>query len=163
MMIMRKMITHQVDIQLDTALADDISGCLDDYCQTILNQVFEEPICVSLTISNEDTIQKLNNDYRNKNKPTNVLSFADTWPDAIVEEKGYYFIGDIIICPAVVEREAEAQFKTLADHWKHMVVHSILHLAGYDHIDDSDAQKMEQLEVNILGTMKVSNPYREHE
>jgi probable rRNA maturation factor len=100
--------------------------------------------------------RSLNARYRGKNKPTNVLSFAGSGasPD------GRYFLGELVICAAVVAAEAAAQGKSFGAHWAHMTVHGILHLRGFDHAAAADAMKMEAAEVQILDRLGFSDPYR---
>jgi probable rRNA maturation factor len=93
--------------------------------------------------------RKLNRTWRRKDKPTNVLSFAAEAP----------LLGDLAICAPVVAREAREQGKTQSAHWAHMVVHGVLHLLGYDHENDRDAQRMEAREANILAQLGMPNPY----
>lgn len=100
--------------------------------------------------------QALNRDYRGKDAPTNVLSFPVELPPGIALP----LLGDLVICHAVVAREAEAQHKTLMAHYAHMVVHGTLHLLGHDHLDDDEAEAMEQLEREILAELGVADPYR---
>lgn len=113
---------------------------------------------VSLRITDTNEIKTLNQQYRGKDYATNVLSFpADLPPELKLPH-----LGDIVICAEVVEREAAEQHKTSTAHWAHMVVHGTLHLLGYDHIDDADAEIMEALEIEILSTLNFTNPYVEH-
>lgn len=105
---------------------------------------------LSVVLTNDQNIKALNRDYRAKDRPTNVLSFPQY--DEVV-------LGDIVISFQTIEREAKEQGKTLEDHFQHMVVHSLLHLLGYDHIEEDDAQDMEELEINILAKLNVKNPY----
>lgn len=99
----------------------------------------------------------LNSIYRKKNKPTNVLSFPFEMPsDCDIDIP---ILGDIVICAKVIEEEALAQHKTLKAHWAHMTVHGVLHLMGYDHELDSDAEKMEAEEIIILKKLGFDNPY----
>lgn len=110
---------------------------------------------VSLRIVSEEEIQTLNRDYRHKDKPTNVLSFPSDLPDFVESP----LLGDIVICATIVEKEALAQGKVIEHHWAHMVIHGVLHLCGYDHIDESDAEEMESLEIKLLQTLKIPSPY----
>ncbi|MFV8783568.1 rRNA maturation RNase YbeY [Microbulbifer sp. SA54] len=110
---------------------------------------------ISLRIVDEDESQALNAQYRGKDKPTNVLSF----PADIPPELGLPLLGDLVICAQVVAREAEQQHKALPAHWAHMVVHGTLHLLGYDHIEDDEAEIMENLETRIMARMGFSDPY----
>ena len=99
--------------------------------------------------------RQLNNDYRGVDKPTNVLSFPFEAPAEIADE----FLGDMIICAPVVEQEARQQNKPLKAHWAHMVTHGMLHLQGYDHQNDPQAEEMERLEGEILATLGFPDPY----
>ena len=100
--------------------------------------------------------RRLNHHYRGKDKPTNVLSFPTTAPPGAVPRP----LGDIVICPAVLKREAREQGKPERAHWAHLVVHGALHLAGYDHENDSDATRMERREIAVLRRLGFPNPYR---
>jgi probable rRNA maturation factor len=99
--------------------------------------------------------QALNSEYRGKDKPTNVLSFPFEAPAGITVP----LAGDLVICAPVVEKEASEQHKEALAHWAHMVVHGMLHLQGYDHIQDSEAEVMEALEIRLLAQLGFSNPY----
>ncbi len=110
---------------------------------------------LSLRIVDEDESQQLNGQYRQKDKPTNVLSF----PADLPEELQLPLLGDLVICAPVVAREAEEQNKALDAHWAHMLVHGTLHLLGYDHIDETDATEMEALETQIITELGFAPPY----
>jgi len=99
----------------------------------------------------------LNRRYRGKDRPTNVLSFPAT-AAAHVKPRP---LGDVLICPAVLRREARARGKSEQAHWAHLVVHGTLHLAGYDHEQDSDAARMERREIAVLRRLGFANPYRQ--
>ena len=99
--------------------------------------------------------RSLNNQYRQQDKPTNVLSFPFESPPGIEVEH----LGDLVICAPVVIREARAQNKSTAAHWAHMIVHGILHLQGYDHIKRDQAEEMECLEKTILNKLGFDDPY----
>ncbi|WP_338589598.1 rRNA maturation RNase YbeY [Shewanella khirikhana] len=112
-----------------------------------------------LTIRIVDTSesQQLNHDYRGKDKPTNVLSFPFEAPPGIELP----LLGDLVICASVVENEALEQQKALEAHWAHMVVHGCLHLLGYDHIEDAEAEEMESLETTLITGLGFPDPYKE--
>ena len=110
---------------------------------------------VSIRVVDEDESAELNLRYRDKRGATNVLSFPADLPPALALP----LLGDLVICAGVVAREALEQGKPLAAHWAHMVIHGTLHLIGYDHIDDADADIMEALEVAILDGLQLPNPY----
>lgn len=126
------------------------------------------PIELYLRVVGADDSQQLNNEYRGKDKPTNVLSFPAIEPGFIdtairqaLEGGPPLMLGDIIIAAPVIVEEAKAQKKHVNDHLAHMVVHGVLHLFGHDHIDDQDAQVMEDLERLILSGVGIADPYRE--
>ena len=110
-----------------------------------------------IRVVDEAESQTLNRDYRGKDRPTNVLSFPFEPPPGVPSEH----LGDLVICAPVVAREAADQGKPLEHHWAHMVVHGVLHLRGYDHIDPADAQIMEASERRILAAFEIPDPYRE--
>jgi probable rRNA maturation factor len=97
----------------------------------------------------------LNRDYRGKDYATNVLSFPVELPPGV----NLPLIGDLVICAPVVAREALEQGKPSRHHWAHMTVHGVLHLIGYDHIDDQEAEQMEALETRILAGLGIDDPY----
>ncbi|WP_354624765.1 rRNA maturation RNase YbeY [Psychromonas sp. MME2] len=99
--------------------------------------------------------QQLNNQYRAQDKPTNVLSFPFQNPPGLTLP----LLGDLIICKEVVESEAIAQKKELTAHWAHMLIHGTLHLLGYDHIIDEQAEKMESIETELLIKLDFADPY----
>ncbi|WP_250458626.1 rRNA maturation RNase YbeY [Microbulbifer litoralis] len=110
---------------------------------------------LSVRIVDEDESRELNHQYRGKDKPTNVLSF----PAELPEDLNLPLLGDLVICAPVVAREAEQQRKATTAHWAHMVVHGTLHLLGYDHIEDADAEIMEGLETSLLEGLGFTDPY----
>jgi probable rRNA maturation factor len=115
-----------------------------------------KPTALSVRIVGKTRSRGLNFRYRNKNKPTNVLSFAGagSLPD------GRVYLGELVICAPIVAMEARAQGKPLRAHWAHMTVHGVLHLLGFDHEKPRDAAKMESREVQILDRLGFSDPYR---
>lgn len=146
----------------------------------------EGPVEMSVILADDDTVQELNKNYRGKDKPTNVLSFAlyadggdeegededyegeaqeDDGPDngdvefLSPEAPVPVILGDVILAFETVEREAREQRKAFADHLAHLVTHGVLHLLGYDHIEDSEAEQMERLETQILSGLGIADPY----
>ena len=109
----------------------------------------------TLRIVGEAESRELNRAYRGKDNSTNVLSFASAPNDYL----DYTQLGDLVICAPVVEREALQQHKTPAAHWAHMVVHGVLHLRGFDHQDEAQAQRMEDKEREVLDGLGFSDPY----
>ena len=110
---------------------------------------------MTVRIVDEAESHELNLTYRGKDRPTNVLSFPFECPD----EVELPLLGDLVICRQVVEREAAEQEKPLMAHWAHMVVHGSLHLLGYDHIEDDEAEEMESLETQIMQGLGFDDPY----
>jgi probable rRNA maturation factor len=123
------------------------------------------PAEMSLVLADDALVRTLNRDYRDKDKPTNVLSFAllddldDTDDDLARDEGMPILIGDVILAFETVQREAREQGKSVGDHLTHLVIHGVLHLLGYDHLSDPDADRMERLETSILARMGIADPY----
>lgn len=118
---------------------------------------------LSLLLTDNEQIHHLNKVYRFKDKPTNVLSFPQIdWTDP--PEKGIpVLLGDIILAFETIEKEAKEQKKSFTDHLSHLLAHGTLHLCGYDHENDEDAEIMEGLEIKILTALGVKNPYQDHD
>lgn len=126
--------------------------------QRWLDQVlpkFQAESEVTIRLVDEAESHDLNLTYRGKDKPTNVLSFPFEAPPEIELP----LLGDLIICRQVVEQEAIEQQKSDEEHWAHMVIHGCLHLLGYDHIEDDEAEEMEALETEILAELGYADPY----
>lgn len=119
----------------------------------------EEASELTIRIVGLEEITALNRDYRHKDKPTNVLSFPFEAPPGIELP----LLGDIVICADVVRDEALEQGKREEAHWAHMTVHGVLHLLGYDHIDEAEAEAMEGLETDILTGLGYTPPYGQHD
>lgn len=112
---------------------------------------------ITIRLVDEAESQSLNDTYRQKNKPTNVLSFPFEAPPEIEIN----LLGDLVICVPVVKQEAQEQQKTEEAHWAHMVIHGTLHLQGFDHIEDEEAEEMEALETAILKELGYPAPYED--
>lgn len=110
---------------------------------------------INVLITDAETGRALNRDFRGKDYATNVLSFPTELPPSVKSP----LIGDLAICAPVVAREATEQGKRLRDHYAHMVVHGTLHLLGYDHIDEHEAECMEALETRLLASLGIADPY----
>lgn len=131
---------QQIQLWIDTAL--------DDYRQDAE---------IVVRIVDEQESAELNEQYRHKSGPTNILSFPADLPEGIELD----LLGDLVICAPVIEKEALEQHKILAHHWAHIIVHGVLHLLGYDHIDEAEAELMENKEITILNKLYINNPYIE--
>ncbi|MGZ4969104.1 MAG: rRNA maturation RNase YbeY [Methylobacter sp.] len=131
---------QQIQLWIDTAL--------DDY---------DRDTEIVVRIVDEQESAELNEQYRHKSGPTNILSFPVEVPEGIELD----LLGDLVICAPIVEKEALEQDKILAHHWAHIIVHGVLHLLGYDHIDDDEAELMENKEIAILQQLNINNPYIE--
>ena len=112
---------------------------------------------LTIRLVDADEGRQLNSTYRGKDYATNVLSF----PADLPPELALPLLGDLVICVPVVAREADEQGKPLHAHWAHMVIHGCLHLLGYDHIEDADAEEMEALERELLAELGIADPYLE--
>ena len=122
---------------------------------------------LSLVLAGDDQVRALNRDYRGQDKPTNVLSFPNMeapgespWADAGGDRRGPSLLGDIVVARETLLREAQAQQKHAQDHLSHLVVHGVLHLLGYNHADDGEADEMEGCEIRILQSLGIADPYR---
>jgi len=145
---------------IDLQLACDNAGLpslelFQRWTDIALTAVTDQEFELTIRLVNIDESQQLNSQYRQKNKPTNVLSFPFEVPDGIELN----LLGDLVVCVQVVQQEAKEQNKRLFDHWAHMIIHGCLHLLGYDHINDADAEEMEALEIKLLAELSINNPY----
>jgi probable rRNA maturation factor len=114
-------------------------------------------LCVSL--GDDALLRKLNSEYRGQDKPTNVLAFALTEGEGAALSGVPLALGDVVLSLETLEREAAEQGKSLAGHFRHLVVHGCLHLIGYDHQESAAAEEMEALEVRVLAGLGVADPY----
>ncbi|MEH6447432.1 MAG: rRNA maturation RNase YbeY [Oleispira sp.] len=152
----------QLDVQLAVEKETDLPS--EEQLNTWANAALvtrtehEEPE-LTIRIVDEAESQELNFDYRGKDKPTNVLSFPFEAPAHVPIP----LLGDLVVCKQVVEREAIEQGKTLTAHWAHMIVHGCLHLLGYDHIEDEEAEEMEGIEKVIMKDLGFEDPYKNDE
>jgi probable rRNA maturation factor len=146
----------ELDLQVATQAADLPSETqFRAWCEIALRQRAADS---ELTIRLVDEAEglELNHTYRQRDYATNVLSFPADVPDGLLDIP---LLGDLVICVPVVEREALEQEKTPEAHWAHLVIHGCLHLLGYDHIDDDEAEEMEALERTLLAELGHPDPY----
>lgn len=116
----------------------------------------DSPCTVTFRVVDETESQTLNRNYRGKDRPTNILSFPFEAPPIPMDE---VHLGDLVACYPVINLEAQEQNKNNQDHWAHLLIHGMLHLQGYDHISDTDAEIMESLEIKLLSSLHIANPY----
>lgn len=150
----------ELDLQLATQASDlPAEAQLRRWVELALRQrTADSELTIRLVDAEEG--QELNHTYRHKDYATNVLSFPAEVPEGLLDIP---LLGDLVICVPVVEREAREQNKALEAHWAHLVIHGCLHLLGYDHIDDEEAEEMEGLERQLLAELGYPDPYRDDE
>lgn len=143
------------------ALASPTQEQCEEWVQaSLVGDLAREANEVTIRVVDREESQTLNRDYRHIDSPTNVLSFEFEQPPGLVDlGEALPYLGDLVICADVVEQEAKEQGKDLLAHWAHMVVHGSLHLQGYDHLEDGEAEEMEDLEVVILKGLGFADPY----
>ncbi|RBP53168.1 rRNA maturation RNase YbeY [Arenicella xantha] len=137
---------------------------LSEWANLAYQAVRDTPTEMTIRVCESAESQMLNLSYRGMDKPTNVLSFPfasddDSFAPAMADLE-LPILGDVVICHAVLVHEAQQQQKSLSDHYAHMVTHGILHLCGFDHLDDQSAHQMESLEATILERSQIANPYQ---
>jgi probable rRNA maturation factor len=140
-----------IEVEIDDeawAAVPDVENLVHQAAMAALDQ----PGLITVTLTDDDTVADLNQRFRGKAGPTNVLSFP-------AAETARPFLGDVILAYRVCAREAGEQAKPLDDHLRHLVVHGVLHLLGYDHLDDAEAETMEARERTLLAKLGVPDPY----
>ncbi len=138
---------HQTEsLPTDNQFSEWVNAALFDENQ-------DSEIVIRIVDENESAM--LNQQYRKKQGPTNILSFPFDPPKSI----DLNLLGDLVICASVVEREAQQQNKIICDHWAHITIHGVLHLQGFDHLEEHEAEVMETQEITILHSLNLNNPY----
>ncbi len=149
--------THSLELQLASACTPIPSAAQIQHWVDTALAAYTEPLEVVVRIVDVAEMSELNQTYRHKQGPTNILSFPFEAPEGIEMD----LLGDLVVCAPVVAQEAQEQGKQLEHHWAHIIVHGIFHLLGYDHIDDSEAEAMEAMEIKVLQQLNITNPYQE--
>jgi probable rRNA maturation factor len=145
----------EIDLQRASERAGPDDAAFRQWCELALRQRSGDSE-LTIRLVDEAEGRELNSTYRHKDYATNVLSFPADVPDDMLDIP---LLGDLVICVQVVEREAREQNKSLDSHWAHLVIHGCLHLLGYDHIDDDEAEEMEALERTLLAELGHPDPY----
>ncbi len=157
-----------IDLQIAVQDTNDIPTLenITKYAETAAEDV-KADADMTVRIVEEEESHQLDLEYRHKDRPTNVLSFPyeipEDLPPEVRDEVAGNLIGDLVICKKVVEREALEQHKTFEEHWAHMIVHGTLHLLGFDHITDAEAEVMEAKEKEVMLKLGFEDPYKEDE
>lgn len=149
---------RDIDIQWGLAKREEFpeDSAMVRWVEAALEKTGMDNVAVSIRIMDRDEITSLNEHYRDKRTPTNVLSFPAEGED----EDGRQLLGDIALCSDVVVDEAREQGKSLAAHVSHMLIHGTLHLLGYDHLEEDEAVVMERLETELLDAIGFADPYQ---
>lgn len=142
------------DARWESSTTDQVEHIVQTTLST-LGLVVEGPAELSLLLTNDDEQQKLNANWRKNDKSTNVLSFPQIEPDEAIEG----MLGDISFAYETVKQEAETEQKRFDHHFAHLLVHGFLHILGYDHIEDDEAEEMEAAERKILAQLDIADPY----
>ena len=145
----------ELDLQCASQGATPAEADFRRWCELALRQRSADSE-LTIRLVDEEEGRELNHTWRHKDYATNVLSFPADVPDELLDIP---LLGDLVICVPVVEREAVEQGTTLEAHWAHLVIHGCLHLLGYDHIDDDEAEEMESLERQLLAELGHPDPY----
>ncbi|MHC8441599.1 MAG: rRNA maturation RNase YbeY [Candidatus Eutrophobiaceae bacterium] len=144
----------EVDVPSEAQLQRWVALAVEEGSDSVRS--VSEPCALAILIVGEAEGQELNRCWRKKDAPTNVLSF----PAGSMPGFGSKLLGDLVLCAPVVAQEALAQGKELTAHWAHLTIHGTLHLLGYDHERERDAEKMEALEIRLLGCLGYRDPYQ---
>lgn len=148
---------NYLELQIATEFADyPTEQQFQTWVDTVLSDQSVDSEIVIRLVDGEESAE-LNQQYRHKAGPTNILSFPFEAPDGFEMD----LLGDLVICAPLIAEEARQQGKALWHHWAHITIHGVLHLLGYDHIEDAEAEEMEALEIKLLHQLNIANPYQE--
>ncbi|QPK63762.1 rRNA maturation RNase YbeY [Methylomonas sp. LL1] len=148
---------NYLEIQVATETSDYPSEQqFQHWVDTVLTDRSQDSEIV-IRLVDEAESAELNQQYRHKQGPTNILSFPFEAPEGVELD----LLGDLVICAPLIAQEASQQNKQTSHHWAHITLHGVLHLLGYDHIEDSEAEEMETLEIKLLNMLNIANPYQE--
>ncbi|NBV75216.1 MAG: rRNA maturation RNase YbeY [Methylococcaceae bacterium] len=150
---------NYLDIQLATEFAEIPTAAMMQLWVDAVLKDSEQDSEIVVRLVDESESAELNLQYRHKSGPTNVLSFPFEAPEGFEMD----LLGDLVICAPLIAQEAQQQNKALFDHWAHILIHGVLHLIGYDHLQDNEAEEMEALEIKILSALNIDNPYLDRE
>ena len=149
--------SYYIDIQHASKDTIPLSDERLSQCAKLPLAEHKESAELTLRLVDAEEMTQLNYDYRKQNKVTNVLAFPSDVPEIV--ELDFHFLGDVIICPEVLAKESQELGKSLEAHWAHIIIHGVLHLLGYDHIKEEDAEIMQALETKLLAKLGISSPY----
>ena len=147
---------NYLDLQIATSAVHPEAERFQQWLDAALANRHEDSE-ITIRLVDDAESAELNHQYRHKAGPTNILSFPFEAPVGIEMD----LLGDLVICAPLIALEASQQHKTAEQHWAHITVHGVLHLLGYDHVDEQDAEQMEALEIEILSQLNIANPYME--
>ena len=152
-MMVKSLSMPQLDISIsyNSWLEQEPQEGWQNFFESILSLIKVQSEEISLSLVDDSTIQKLNSQFRGKDSPTNVLAFPSTTPEIC--------LGDIVLSFETIQNEAIAQGKIFLNHVTHLFVHGLLHLMGYDHVEEDERAKMEEKEIQILEKLGIGNPY----
>lgn len=148
--------TLTLDLSLSETIDTEVPDKRSFQCWAQAAFLADKEVTASFRVVDSEEMQEMNRTYRHKDKPTNVLSF----PMELPEEVEIDFLGDLAFCAQVIAAEAGEQNKNIDAHWAHMVVHGMLHLQGFDHVDNEEADVMESKEITIMQSLGFDNPYQ---
>ena len=156
-------------VEIDVSLQSPVWRALDFDAETLCKQAVHgtlsavgsgnDVVEVSIVLGDDELLQRLNRENRDADRPTNVLAFPCDPPGGSLPEGAPRLLGDVVLSRETIAEEARLQYKPFENHLRHLVVHGILHLLGYGHDTETEAQTMESLEVVILARMKIPDPY----